>query len=82
MCYMFPRIHLWCNTFQPLGGQHGSQVVLFHIPASRHWWGYTGPLAVWGISGHIGWVHNHCPYRDVKCHTGIQECNNNVSIGI
>ena len=25
--YTFPEIHLWCNTCQPLGGQHGSRAV-------------------------------------------------------
>ena len=25
--YMFPEIHLWCDTCWPLGGQHGSQAV-------------------------------------------------------
>ena len=25
----------WCDTCWPLGGQHGSQAVLFHIPVSR-----------------------------------------------
>ena len=39
MCYTFPKIHLWCDTCWPLGGQYGSQVGLFHIPATRHWWG-------------------------------------------
>ena len=34
---MFPEIQFWCNTCQPLGSQHGSQPVLFHIPV-RHWW--------------------------------------------
>ena len=24
---MFPEIHLWCDTCQPLGGQHGSQAI-------------------------------------------------------
>ena len=24
MCYMFHEIHLWCDTSQPLGGQHAS----------------------------------------------------------
>ena len=38
ICLMFPEIQLWCNTYQPLGSKHGSQPVLFHIPASRHWW--------------------------------------------
>ena len=23
----FPEIHFWCNTCQPLGGQHGSRAV-------------------------------------------------------
>ena len=33
------------NTVQPLGSQHGSQAVLFHIPASRHCCGLRlGPL--------------------------------------
>ena len=39
ICYTFPEIHLWCDTFQPLGNQHGSQADLFHIPVTRHWWG-------------------------------------------
>ena len=39
MCNMFPEIHLWCNTCQSVGGQHGSWAILFHIPVSRHWWG-------------------------------------------
>ena len=25
--YTFPEIHLWCDTCQPLGGQHGSRAV-------------------------------------------------------
>ena len=25
--YMCPEIHLWCNTCQPLGSQHGSQAI-------------------------------------------------------
>ena len=25
--YMFPEIHFWCNTCQPLGSQHGSQAI-------------------------------------------------------
>ena len=39
MCYTFPEIHLWCDTCQHLGGQHGSRVNLFYMPVSRHWWG-------------------------------------------
>ena len=27
-----PEITLWCNTWQPLGGHHGNQAILFHIP--------------------------------------------------
>ena len=27
MCYMFPEIHLWCDTCPPLGSQHGTQAV-------------------------------------------------------
>ena len=34
-----PEIYLWCDTCWPLGGQHGSQADLFHIPVSKHWWG-------------------------------------------
>ena len=46
MCYMFPEIHLWCNTCQPLSGQHGSWANLLHIPATRHWWDLDGrPIA-------------------------------------
>ena len=29
-----PEIHLWCDSCWPLC----SQAILFHIPASRHWW--------------------------------------------
>ena len=36
LLYMFPEIHLWCDTCRPLGSQHGSRAI-FHIPA-RHWW--------------------------------------------
>ena len=39
MCYMFSQIHLWCNTYWPLGSQPGVQAVLFHILVSQHWWG-------------------------------------------
>ena len=50
-CDMFSEIYLWCDTCQPLGSQHGSWVVLFHIPA-RHWWdlkpgAMMPPLTVW-----------------------------------
>ena len=27
LCYMFPEIHLWCDTCQPFGGRHGSRAV-------------------------------------------------------
>ena len=30
----FPEIHLWCNTYQPLGGQHGSQSLSPHASFS------------------------------------------------
>ena len=37
LVYTWQRhIHLWCNTCQPLGGQHCSWANLFHIPASRY----------------------------------------------
>ena len=39
MCNRFHEIHFWCDTCQPLGGQHDSWADLFHIPASRYWWG-------------------------------------------
>ena len=32
ICYTFPEIYLWCDTCQPLDGQHGCQADLFHIP--------------------------------------------------
>ena len=38
MCNTFPKIHLWCNICQPLGGQNDSLVILFYVPVSRHWW--------------------------------------------
>ena len=44
MCYMFPEIHLWCDTCWPIGSQHGSQPVLLNIPASRHWWTWNQDL--------------------------------------
>ena len=38
-----PQIHLWCNTCQPLDGQHGSRATLTHVLAAvrrihKHWW--------------------------------------------
>ena len=36
--YTFTEIHLWCDTCQPLCGQHGNWAIFFHIPVSRHWW--------------------------------------------
>ena len=27
MCYIFPEIHLWCDTCRPLVGHHGSQAL-------------------------------------------------------
>ena len=36
--YTFPEIHLWCDTYWPLGSQHGSWTNLFHVPASSHQW--------------------------------------------
>ena len=42
-----PHIHLWCDTCRPLGNQHSSQAVLFHVPARRHWWGAKpGPIVL------------------------------------
>ena len=35
--YMFPEIHLWCDTCRPLGSQHGSQAV-----SSTYLWGIGG----------------------------------------
>ena len=35
--HVIPQIHLWCDTCQPLDGQHGSQATLTHILAAvRH----------------------------------------------
>ena len=31
LCYTFPEIHLWCDTSQPLGGQHGSRTVSTYL---------------------------------------------------
>ena len=39
MCYMFPEIYLWCNTYWPVGSEHGSEAILFHVPLTKHWWG-------------------------------------------
>ena len=39
MCYMFPEIYLWCNTYWPLGSEPGSEAILFHVPLTKHWWG-------------------------------------------
>ena len=33
-CYMFPEIHLWCDT-RPLGSQHGNQSLSPHACFSR-----------------------------------------------
>ena len=38
-CYIFTESHLWCDTYQPLGGQHGSHASLFYVPVKRQWWG-------------------------------------------
>ena len=40
--YIFAEIHLWCDTCQPLGDQHGNQAIFFHVRVSRHWWGCKG----------------------------------------
>ena len=37
LCYMFPEIHLWCDTCCPFGGQHGSWAV-----SSTYLWGIGG----------------------------------------
>ena len=37
--YAFLEIHLWSDSCWTFGSQHGSQAILFHIPASRQWWG-------------------------------------------
>ena len=31
-----PEIYPWCDTCQPLGSQHDSHCVLFHVPVSKH----------------------------------------------
>ena len=46
MCYTFPEIHLWCDTYQPLGGQHGSWTV-----SSMYLWGIGGTRN-WELSCH------------------------------
>ena len=33
-----PHIHLWCNTYWPLGGKHGSCAVLIHKLVNKYWW--------------------------------------------
>ena len=40
MCFLacaqwLPQIHLWCDTCQPLGGQHGSQSRSLHASGAR-----------------------------------------------
>ena len=39
--YTFPEIHLWCDTCQPLGSQHGSWAIsstyLWGIGGTRNW---------------------------------------------
>ena len=43
--YTFLEIHLLCITCWPLGSQHGSWAILYHVPVSRHWWGSKpGPI--------------------------------------
>ena len=44
--YMFPEIHLWYDTCQPLGGQHGSWAV-----SSTYLWGIGGTQN-WELSCH------------------------------
>ena len=40
-CYTFPEIYLWCDTYQPLGGQHDSRAIfstyLWGIGGTRNW---------------------------------------------
>ena len=54
ICYTFPQIHLWCDTCQPLSGHHGSQAVLFHVPASRHWFDWKFQTLL-GLLAQIIW---------------------------
>ena len=35
---MFPETHLWYDTCWPLGSQHGSWAIFFHIPVDKNWW--------------------------------------------
>ena len=56
MCCMLLDMHLWCDTCQPLDGQHGSLADLFHILVNKHWWGSK--------LGHI-MVAGHCETRQM-----------------
>ena len=45
ICYMFPEIHLWCDTCWPLVGQQSTWVILLYIHMSRHRWSSKpGPI--------------------------------------
>ena len=54
--YTFPEIHLWCDTCQPLGGQHGSQAV--------------SSTYLQGIGGTWNWElscrHSQCEIRQAR----------------
>ena len=45
----YPQIHLWCDTCQSLGSQHGSWAILIHILVSKHWWS-SNLGSIWAAS--------------------------------
>ena len=55
-CYTFPEIHLWCDTCQPLGGQHGSRVV-----SSTYLWGIS---RTWNRE--LSCRHSQCEIRQAR----------------
>ena len=52
-CYMFPGLHLWCDTCQPLFGQHGSRASLRHT---------YGGIRNWEVSC----CHSQCEIRQTR----------------
>ena len=75
----FHEIHLWCYTRWPLDGQHGSWVILFHVPVSNHWWGsklrpIMPPLTVWDQADFVSEENSlHCAITSFCWHFTYME---------
>ena len=59
LCYTFPEIHLWCDTCQSHGGQHGSQTI-----SSTYMWGIGGTQ-----NQELSCRHSQCEIRQARLST-------------